>query len=248
MLKKERQAYIIQHLNIHNKLLSTDLCQKLNVSEDTVRRDLQELADEGRLIKVHGGALSNAFHFTLKNGQVYNASEKRTIAEKSAALIQNRMVVLLSGGTTIRELVKALPPVLQATFITPSIPIALELMEHPRCEVLFVGNKLNKEAQLAVGAEVTSKLSTLKADLCFLGTNAIDVQAGITDASWEIIEVKKAMIGAADKVVSTVISEKLATVQPMQVCSIQQVDILVTELEAQDERLKPYQDAGVQVL
>jgi DeoR/GlpR family transcriptional regulator of sugar metabolism len=66
MLKKERQAYIIQQINVHNKVLSSDLSVQLDVSEDTVRRDLQELAEEGKLIKVHGGALSKSFHFTWR--------------------------------------------------------------------------------------------------------------------------------------------------------------------------------------
>ena len=67
MLKKERHAFIIQQLNIHNTVLSSDLSTQLGVSEDTIRRDLQELSEDGNLIKVHGGALSNAFHFTLHN-------------------------------------------------------------------------------------------------------------------------------------------------------------------------------------
>jgi DeoR/GlpR family transcriptional regulator of sugar metabolism len=113
--------------------------------------------------------------------------------------------------------------------------------------VIFVGNKLNKDAQLAVGGEVVNKLATFKADLCFLGTNAIDVNAGITDASWEIIEVKKAMVRSAGKLVSMVISEKLNTVQPMQVCEMSEVDVLITELEANHEKLRPYRDLGIEV-
>ena len=84
MLKRERQSHIIQQLNVHNKVLSGHLSEQLQVSEDTVRRDLQELSDQGLLIKVHGGALSNSFHFTLQNAQIYSPTEKRTIAEKAA--------------------------------------------------------------------------------------------------------------------------------------------------------------------
>ncbi|MDO9155975.1 MAG: DeoR family transcriptional regulator, partial [Sediminibacterium sp.] len=100
MLKKERQAYIIQQINIHNKVLSSDLCVQLDVSEDTVRRDLQELAEEGKLIKVHGGALAKSFHFTIESKQVYSLPEKKIIAHKAIDLIKDGMLVVISGGTT----------------------------------------------------------------------------------------------------------------------------------------------------
>ncbi|GGH68797.1 DeoR/GlpR family transcriptional regulator of sugar metabolism [Filimonas zeae] len=248
MLKKERHAYIMQQINIHNKILSSDLCVQLNVSEDTIRRDLQELSEENKLIKVHGGALSNSFHFTLQNNDIYSLSEKRIIAHKAVQLIQDGMFVLLSGGSTIRELVKALPPDLNATFITVSIPTALELLSHPNIEVIFLGNKLLKNAQIAVGAEVVQKLSTLKTDLCFLGTNSIDVQNGITDLEWEVIEVKKAMIQAAHKTISLAISEKLNSVQRLQVCPLPELDLLITELHPDNELLTPFREAGLKVI
>lgn len=248
MLKKERQAFIIQQLNIHNKVLSSDLSVQLNVSEDTVRRDLQELSEEGNLLKVHGGALSNSFHFTLQNNQIYSLSEKKSIAQKAAGLITDGMFVLLSGGTTIRELIKALPPKLNATFITVSVPIALELMNHPGSEVIFIGNKLLKSAQIAVGAEVVQRLGEIRADLCFLGTNSIDAEEGITDLEWEVIEVKKAMIRASQKVVSLAIAEKLNSIQRLKVCPIGSVDILITELDAANPTLAPYIAKGLGVL
>lgn len=82
MLKKERQAYIIQQINVHNKVLSSDLSEQLEVSEDTVRRDLQELAEEGKLIKVHGGALSKSFHFTLESPAIYSLQKRRVLPIK----------------------------------------------------------------------------------------------------------------------------------------------------------------------
>jgi DeoR/GlpR family transcriptional regulator of sugar metabolism len=248
MLKKERQAHILQQINIHNKVLSSDLSVQMNVSEDTIRRDLQDLDEEGKLTKVHGGALSKSFHFTIENQNIYQHVEKKIIAHKAVKLIKDGMFVILSGGTTIRELVKLLPPELIATFITPSIPIALELLEHPNAEVIFIGNKLMKNAQMAVGAAVVQKLAGVKADICFLGTNSIDPEHGITDLEWEIIEVKKAMIQASKKTVSLAISEKLNSVQRLSVCSIEDVDILVTELAVNDSKLEPYHLKGLHLL
>jgi DeoR/GlpR family transcriptional regulator of sugar metabolism len=247
MLKRERQAYILQQLNVHNKVISADLCDQLGVSEDTVRRDLQELSDEGALLKVHGGALSKSFHFRLQNEPVYHEAEKRNIAEKAAKLINDGMVVLLSGGTTIRQLINVLPPTLNATFITISIPIALELMNHPGSDVIFIGNKLDKNTQTAMDAEVVKKLSGIRADLCFLGTNSIDIKSGITDSEWEIVEIKQSMIASSDVLVSMSISEKLNVSQRLQVCKIDDVDVLITELDPIDSMLDTYRQKGLKI-
>ncbi|CAN5580132.1 DeoR/GlpR family DNA-binding transcription regulator [soil metagenome] len=248
MLKKERHAYIVHEIDIHNKVLSSDLSLQLNVSEDTIRRDLQELDETGILTKVHGGALSKSFHFTLKNNEVYSQTEKRIIAHKARELIRDGMYVLLSGGTTIIELIKSLPPDLNATFITVSIPTALELLDHPSAEVIFIGNKLLKNAQMSVGAEVVQRLSEIKCDLCFLGTNSIDAEQGITDLELEVIEVKRAMIASAAKVISLSISKKLNTVQRMLVCKIEEIDMLITELDPADHLLQPYINKGIIIL
>ena len=136
MLKKERQAFILHNVNLHNKVLSSDLSTSINVSEDTIRRDLQELSEHGKLIKVHGGALSKSFHSSFNSSKVYGIENKKKIAQKAATLISNGMFVLTSGGTTIIELAKALPENLHATFITGSLPAALEYIHHPNIEVL----------------------------------------------------------------------------------------------------------------
>ncbi len=248
MLKKERQAYIMQQINIHNKVLSSDLGTQLDVSEDTIRRDLQELAEEGKLIKVHGGALAKSFHFTIESKNVYSLSEKQIIAQKAIQLIKDGMLVVISGGTTMRELVKLLPPDLNVTFVTTNVPIALELLDHPNAEVIFFGNKLLKSAQMAVGAEVVKRFGEIKADLCLLGTNSIDSSYGITDLELEIIEVKKAMIDCSQKVVSLAISEKLNTTQRLLVYGLEKIDILITELSPEDEKLTAYADKGILVL
>ncbi len=248
MLKKERHAFIMQQINIHNKVLSADLCIQLNVSEDTVRRDLQELTEEGKLIKVHGGALSKSFHVTIERNNVYALPEKQIIAKKTIPLLKNGMLIVISGGTTMRELVKLLPPDLSATFVTANVPIALELLDHPNAEVIFLGNKLLKSAQMAVGAEVVNRLSQIRADICLLGTNSIDPDFGITDLEWEIIEVKKAMINCADKVISLSIAEKLNSTKRLQVCTLDKLDLLVTELMPDDPLLQPFIDKGLDVL
>lgn len=248
MLKKERQAYILHQVNLHNKVLSSSLCTEINVSEDTIRRDLQELAEEGKVIKVHGGALSHSFNqvYFPTNG-VYSQNQKQTIAQKAIRLITNGMFVLTSGGTTIMEMARSLPPQLKATFISGSIPAILEYMHHPNIEVILIGDKISKNSKITVGSEAIAKIRQMKADICFLGTNAIDAEHGITDNDWEVVQLKKAMIESSKKVVCLSISEKMNSVQPIKVCGLNEIDLLITELSPDDPALRAYVDAGVKV-
>lgn len=249
MLKKERQAYILHQVNLHNKVLSSSLCTEINVSEDTIRRDLQELAEEGKVIKVHGGALSHSFNdVSFPVNGVYSQNQKKTIAQKAIGLISNGMFVLTSGGTTIMELARSLPPQLKATFISGSIPVILEYMHHPNIEVILIGDKISKNSKITVGSEAIAKIKQMKPDICFLGTNAIDVEHGITDNDWEVVQLKKAMIDSSKKVVCLSIAEKINTVQPIRVCGIDDIDVLITELSPGNSVLKPFVDAGIKVL
>ena len=249
MLKRERQAFILHRLNLHNKVLSMDLCSEIGVSEDTIRRDLQELSDAGRLIKVHGGALSMAFNevqFAPVN--VYSQSQKTIITGKALQLITNGMYVLTSGGTTILELVSNLTMNLKAKFMTGSIPVVNACIPYPHIDVVVIGDRLSKDSKLTVGADAIEQISRVNADLCFLGTNAIDLERGITDNDREVVQVKKAMVYSAAKVACMTISEKLDTYQPIQVCELKKIDYLITELDPGDEKLRPYADAGITVL
>jgi len=249
MLKRERQAYILHQINLHNKILSSTLSEEINVSEDTIRRDLQELAEQGKLIKVHGGALSQSFsNFNYPSHKVYSYSNKKTIAQKAASLIQDGMFVLTSGGTTIIELARALPPDLKATFISGSIPAIMEYMHHPNIEVILIGDKVSKSAKLTIGGEAISKIKQVRADICFLGINAINLETGVTDNDWDVVQVKKAMIESAQKTVCLSISEKINSFQPIKVCGITEIQTLITELSPDDPILKRYRDAGLEVL
>jgi DeoR/GlpR family transcriptional regulator of sugar metabolism len=249
MLKKERQAYILHQVNLHNKVLSTDLSQHIHVSDDTIRRDLQELAEEGKLIKVHGGALSPSFHngYYSRN-EVYSYQQKRIIAQKAVALIKDGMFVLTGGGTTVTEMARSLPANLHATFVSGSIPVVFEYMNHPNIDVIVIGDKISKNSRITTGPDAISRIREINADLCFMGINAININNGVSDNDWDVVQIKKAMIGCARKVVCMTISEKINSLQPIQVCPIEKIDILITELPPDDPLLKPYAEAGITVL
>ena len=249
MLKRERQEYIVHQVNLHNKVLSNALSTEIDVSEDTIRRELQELYENGKLIKVHGGALSHSFsNISYPSKKIYAQNNKRIIAEKAITLIKNGMFVLTGGGTTIVELARTLPLTLTATFISGSIPAIVEYMHHPNIDVIVVGDKLSKNSKITLGADALARINTLKPDLCFLGINAIDAQHGITDNDWEVVQLKQAMIAASQKVICLTISEKISTIQPLQICDLSKIDILITELPNSHPALQPFVAAGITVM
>lgn len=249
MLKPDRQAYILHQINLHNKVLLTDLSDQVSVSNDTIRRDLQELADLGKIIKVHGGALSPSFHNAHQsNREVYAYNQKKIIAKKAASLIKNGMFVMTGGGTTIIEMARALPQDLQATFISGSIPVLFEYSNHPNIEVIAIGDKVSKNSKITVGSEAISKIREFRVDLCFLGVNAINMETGISDNDWDIVQVKKSMIDSAEKLVCLTISEKIDSRQPIQICELKRIDTLITEISPDDPSLRYYINAGIEVI
>lgn len=243
MLKEERQAFIIRQINLHNRVLSADLSNRLNVSEDTIRRDLNELAENGQVIKVYGGALSKSYHNPFQQNNVYARDAKKKIASKAINLIQNGMTVLLGGGTTILELARLIPQRLQCTFFTISPLVALELTEHTDADVLLIGGKLAKDSHIMIGSQVVNQLSEIHVDLCLLGTNSLSIEDGITDSDWEVVQIKRAMLRCATKTAILSIAEKLNSVQGMRVCNLSGISYLVTDLDPDHQSMDGFAGA-----
>ena len=247
MLKKERQEFILHQLNLHNKILCADLSNKMGVSDDTIRRDLQELAQGDKLIKVHGGALSKSFHTAFDRKMVYNLEDKHVIAQKTAALVQNGMYILTSGGTSILEFAQSLDTNLNATFFTCSLNAAIEFARHPSIEVVMIGDKVAKDSMLTTGASAVQTIESIQADLCILGINSLDTQFGLSENDWEVVQIKKAMIKASKKTICIGISEKLNSQQKIKVANLDEIDILITELDPNHPTLLPFKHKGLTI-
>ena len=248
LLKKERKELILKEINVHTRASFTDLSNLLNVSEDTIRRDLNELAEEGLLTKIRGGAMSLANHYDSQSAPVYAREAKQIIAQKALSLIKNGMLILTGGGTTIRELVKNLPDSMQLTFVTLNPLTAVELLDKPNIEIILIGGPISKYSQLTIGGEVQQRLSEINADLCLLGNNALDAEGGFTDSDWETVQVKRTMMKSAAKVAILTISEKLNATMRFKIASLGEIDYLVTELESNDVVLTAYSAQGVHIL
>jgi DeoR/GlpR family transcriptional regulator of sugar metabolism len=249
MLTAERRQFILEILRRDQKVLSSELSAVLNVSEDTIRRDLRELASSGRLKRVHGGALlTSPATASYADRQKQAPKEKEAIARAAAKLVCPGQVVILDGGTTTLQVTRHLPLDLQATIVTNSPPIAIALAEHPYIEVVMLGGQLYKKALVNVGAVTIEMLRMIRADLCMLGVCSLHPEVGISVTNLDEAHVKRAMIAGSAEVVGLVTEAKLDTAAPYVVGSIHALTYLVTAATVSDRMLSAYQAFGLAIV
>ena len=249
MLTVERRNFILEILRRDKKVLSSELSVVLKVSEDTIRRDLRELAELGLLQRVHGGALlTSPATASYADRQKQAPREKEAIARTAAKLVHPGQVVILDGGTTTLQVACHLPPDLQATIVTNSPPIAIALAEHPHIEVIMLGGQLYKKALVNVGAATVEALGMIRADLCLLGVCSLHPKEGISVPSLNEAHVKRAMIARAAEVVGLATAAKLDTASSYVVESVQALTYLVTAPTVANEMLTAYKDLGLTII
>lgn len=210
MLASQRKQQVLQILAEEKQVMSGDLSQRFSVSEDSIRRDLRELAAEGKLQRVHGGALPVSEAIapieTRKNVQM---ASKLTIAQRAVELIQPGQVVIIDGGTTTGEMVRLLPDNLACTVVTHSPGIAVALVEKPLIEVILIGGRLFKHSVVSVGAAALESISRINADLFFMGVTGVHPRAGLTTGDYEEAGIKRALAARAAETVVMASQEKL---------------------------------------
>ncbi len=248
MLKEERQRYIVDKLRVEGKVLATELCESLQVSEDTIRRDLRDLFEMGVIQRVHGGALPRSTTENYVTRQKQNVAAKVEIAQAAIQLVHNGQVIIMDGGTTTYQVAQRLPSDLRATIITNSPAIATLLAEHRQVEVILLGGKLYKTSLVTTGVETVEGLRTFKADICMLGICSLHVDVGISIPDLEELYVKRAMIASSADVVALASSEKLDTASPYIVGAIKELTHLVTDASVPAQTLAPYRDRGITIL
>jgi DeoR/GlpR family transcriptional regulator of sugar metabolism len=237
--KEERKNHILKEINLHTRVSFETLSAKLGVSEDTIRRDINELDAESLIIKVKGGAMTKGYHYSSSN-QTYAVEAKQVIAQKAVDLLHDGMVIIVDGGTTIREFIRLIPNDLNLTVFTITALSAVQLLDKPNIKTIMIGGSISSYSQMCVSGEVFHQLANIKADLLVLGTNALDVNGGYSDSDWETVQVKKAMIQASRKTSILTISEKLNTILKMKIADLSEIDYIITELNPDDEKLALY--------
>ncbi|MCF2491558.1 DeoR/GlpR family DNA-binding transcription regulator [Dyadobacter sp. CY347] len=249
MLKEERFHVILNQLNSEQKVYLPGLSALLNVSEDTVRRDIKELADQGLLKSVRGGAVPHSpgpHHF--RDRVLHDNEQKQIIAKKALNFLKDGQLVIFDGGTSALLIAKSLPKDLRLTVVTNSFPIASILEEHEHVEVLFAGGRLLKNSFVTIGSDTIQFIKKFRADICLLGICSIHSHLGVTGPDYEESEVKRAMIECSKEVIALASVEKLATAEAHYVCPAEQLSVIITDQPADREDFKIYTDIGIRMV
>jgi len=249
MLTPQRKAYILKVLKDQGQIIAKEISAELELSEDTIRRDLRELAAEGKLQRVHGGALPASpavGDFAVR--QQIAPDGKVAVGRAAAALVRPGQVVILDGGTTTLQLAKHLPLDLQATVVTHSPTIAVALQSHPTLEVIIIGGRLFKHSVVAVGAAAVDAISRIRADTYFMGVTGIHPDAGLSTGDMEEAHIKRALSAAAVETHVLVTAEKVNAASPFVIAALTDIDGVVVENSVPKQAVAAYKKLGLSVV
>jgi len=249
MLTSQRKKIILARLARDGQVIAKTMSEEFGTSEDTIRRDLRELAQDGKLQRVHGGALpySPAVE-TLAARRDVSFDDKTALGQAGAALIQPGQVVILDGGTTTTQLARCLPHDLHATIVTHSPSIAVELAEHPYLEVILLGGRLFKHSMVTVGTMTIKAASQIHADLYFMGATGIHSKAGLSTGDFEEASIKRALHECAAETVVMASSEKLGAASPYVICGADEIAVLLVPKATSPEMLSGFSEQGVRII
>src|ERR1700722_6852660 len=244
----ERRRKILGLLQQEGKVVTAELTTRLKVSIDTIRRDLNQLAREGLIQRVHGGGLpaSPALKPVLQR-QFGAQDAKQEVAAKAAKLIQNGLVAFVDSGTTAVEVARAIDPQMEFTLITHSPRAALALLERgSRAEVILLGGRIDRHELVTISPSTVTEIRKFRADLFLMGICSIHPVLGITCRTLEDLEIKRAMSEASAEVAGLATAEKLGTGAPMVLGPVSMLHYLVTD--ASGEITREFGRFGVTIL
>ena len=251
MSGRARRERILAELDAGGECLVDELAGRFGVSGMTIRRDLQALADAGRVIRTHGGATAAArvsFEFRFLEDAGLNRDAKEAIAAKAAELVEPGQAVMLDSGTTTLAIARHLRGKGRLTVITTSLPIASELYGCAGVDLLLLGGLLRRDAPDLTGSITEGNLDALHADVAFLGADGIDVDGGVYSQAPALARMLSKMAAAADRVYAVADHSKLGRKALMRFGDLSRWDGLVTDEGAAGALLDEFADHGIAVI
>lgn len=249
MLKEERFEVILNELKNKKKVKFEDLAVQLNVSEDTVRRDIDALHRNGLLSKARGGAiLREKDPLTFQDRQSFLTKEKDIIALKTQQFIKNGMTVFMDGGTTILAVVNAMPLDITLKIVTNNYSVVPIIEKFKNVELILLGGNYEKDLAVTSGLTTCYEVSKYIADLFIMGTCAVDNAYGVSAVSTNDGETKKMMVQSSKKIVALASRNKLSQTESFKVCDMSQVDTLITDLDSNDPDLNDFRKLDIQIV
>ncbi len=247
MLREERLKYIIDLLNREQRVSSTALVEEFNVSEGTIRRDLNELEAQGLLKKVHGGAVPRPEAPRPYEGRMEFASQRKAaLAQKAISMLKDGQLLIIDGGTTHFHLAQLIPLHLHLTVFTNSIPVTHALMHHPHLHLHLLGGPVFKASQVTISTDMITILDSLRADICFIGIRSIHHQLGAFTLEYQEARIKHRMVQASQQTVVMATKDKIDTVDHFKICDLEEIDVMIVE-DVEDELIQKYRDKDLKI-
>ena len=253
MYAAERQQAMTQLVRERGRISVVELAHQYDVTTETVRRDLSVLEDRNLVRRVHGGAVPADALTLLEAGlpdrDVSRIEQKQRIASAALDLLPraDSTVILDAGSTTVR-LSRLLPPNLRMTVVTHAVPIAAQLAGSPQIELHLLPGRVRTTTQAAVGVDTVAALQHLRADVVFLGTNALTLAHGLSTPDRDEAATKRAMVASARQVVVLADASKIGVESSLRFATLDEVDVLVTDDGVADADRRALMRTGLEVV
>lgn len=230
MLGAQRKTHLLDILTRDGRIVAKSVAAELGLSEDSIRRDLRELADEGKVVRVYGGALPvpAADRPVSARADLATASKER-VARRAADGIRPGSTIVLDAGTTTLALARLLPPGASLTVVTPSPAVALAVAEHSDARVVMIGGDLSRHSLVASGSLAMEAIRHLAADTFYLGVTGIHPEHGLTTGELDDAVTKRAFAERSAETVVLGSEEKIGAVSRYPVLDLSAVTAVVTD-------------------
>lgn len=231
---QERRAVIIQSLKENSKVSIKEICERFDVSEVTVRKDLNILHERNLLVRTRGGAIrlpesDNGSDISISYKRLYNYREKQIIGRLAASLINEGETILLDSGTTTLEIARNLHRFQKLTIITNALNIAAELLNYKRFNVIMLGGYLRETSQSTVGPIAESNLKVFYCDKFFLGVDSFNIESGLSTPNIEEANLNQVMFSMAKEVIAVLDSSKFNKRSFVFIAPVSKINTVVTD-------------------
>ncbi|MEN7546304.1 DeoR/GlpR family DNA-binding transcription regulator [Rapidithrix thailandica] len=246
----ERHQYIINKVKQQGHVNVVDLCNELEVSSVTIRKDLKLLEDKGILFRTHGGATSHNPYMIdrpVNEKEKLQAGEKDKIGKTAAQMVEANDSIIIASGTTVLTMAKHIQPQESLTVVTSALNVALELMQHRDVEVLQLGGILRKSSSSVVGPYAIQILEDFFCSKFFLGVDGIDLDFGLTTTNSMEAHLNRQMINKSQKTIVLADSTKFGKRGFGKICGLEDVDEIITDEGISEHIVQVLDGMGVKV-
>ena len=247
----DRQLQILQLLERQQRISVTELCATFDISEATARRDLENLASQGKLQRVHGGAILLAQappEQPILQRQNEQADEKIRIGQAAAALVRAGETVFLGSGTTVLEVARALRTRRDLTVLTNSLPVVNALAGADGITVICLGGMLRESELSFIGHITEQALAEVRADKVLLGTRAISLEYGLTHEYLPETMTDRAILKAGQEIIVLADHTKFGRAATVRLAPLESIHTIVTDRQMPQDMLEAIQERGLHVV